>query len=100
MSAREIITTAMCDAGLDNVQDDDADYLLNALEAAGYRILPPGQLDRKTIEKCADRLEQIDEGLANTYSSAGSDDRRNDLACERLGIQRAIKAIRALGEEK
>src|SRR5690606_9564482 len=26
----------------------------------------------------------------------GSDDRRNDIACERLGVQRATKAIRAL----
>ncbi|MCC2098657.1 MAG: hypothetical protein KDJ29_17305 [Hyphomicrobiales bacterium] len=84
MSALEIITTAMCDAGLDNVQDDDADYLLTALETAGYRLIPPGQLDLETIEKCAAECDRIDNECGMEAGLAG--------AC--------ADAIRALGAER
>jgi len=50
------------------------------------------------MEALIRELERADEGLANAYSSARDDARRNDLACERLGIQRAIEIVRAHGK--
>lgn len=101
MSAREIITTAMCDAGLDNVQDDDADYLLTALEAAGYRLLPPGRLDRETIEKCAEVAEGWETHAAgHDYQTSGNGRFWDAGTNYDQGRVDAAANIRALGAEK
>ena len=33
--------------------------ILSALNAAGYRILAPGELDRETVERCAEVAESL-----------------------------------------
>lgn len=44
-------------------------------------------------------LEQADEGLANAYSSTHNDYDKDRLACERIGLQKAIKIVKAAALE-
>lgn len=58
MSAREIIAQALEDGNFVDVDfsiDDAsaAEAILEALAAAGYRILAPGELDKETLEAAA-----------------------------------------------
>lgn len=54
MSARDLLTRVMADAGLDNVRDDDADFVIEALTAAGWRLVGPDEVDPVTVERCAE----------------------------------------------
>lgn len=84
MSARTIIANcptvvSVCSDGNSN-SNRVADHILAALTAAGYRILAPGELDKETVERCANRLL---ESVARDYG-----DHRD-----------FIKAIRSLGDQ-
>lgn len=70
--------------------DCPQDWPTKALLTAGYRLIPPGQLDRETIEKCA--------AVADSYSNA----RPGDVCEVQAGDWQAAiaAAIRALGAEK
>lgn len=48
------------------------------------------------LREAVQALERLDERCANRYSSVSDGDRRNDIACERIGVQRATEAVRAL----
>lgn len=55
MSAREIIADAYRDMELNAISADDAvSAIMARLNAAGYRILAPGELDRETLERAAE----------------------------------------------
>lgn len=57
MNARDVLTQAMADAGLDNVRDDDADFVIEALTAAGWRLVGPDEVDPVTVERCIAEME-------------------------------------------
>lgn len=52
-TARDVIARALDETGLDCVDDVDATFVIDALHAAGYRVLGPGELDGETVERCA-----------------------------------------------
>lgn len=56
-TARDVIARALDETGLDCVDDVDATFVIDALHAAGYRILAPGELDWETVERCAFKVK-------------------------------------------
>lgn len=99
MSAREIIEQATAKAcgvgnlnGLTVIVGKERELIevgLRRLEAAGYRLIPPGSLDRETIEKCA------------ALAGEAAKERFADGDPEGAGvIEDLAAAIRALGAEK
>lgn len=62
-TARDVIARALPDAlnttyeAMPNYREYLALNVLLALRAAGYRILAPGELDRETVERCADAAQ-------------------------------------------
>lgn len=89
MSAREIIELAMNNSGLDNVQEQDAQDVIEALTAAGYRIVPPGGFDRNTLEEAAKVAEAAEMRVLDDSGGMKPIWGRHLIA----------KAIRALGED-
>lgn len=63
MSAREVMAKAILDAAMNmgalahlsskSFEDKIVDFQIDALAAAGYRILAPGEVDAETVEACA-----------------------------------------------
>ena len=58
MSAREVIAWTMKSLGAFD-PTREADAVLVALHAAGYRILGPGKLDVETVERCIKELNKL-----------------------------------------
>lgn len=60
--AREIIGEAYSDMELNAISADDAvSAILARLTAAGYRLLAPGDLDKVTLERCAEVADQAEQ---------------------------------------
>ena len=53
MSAREVLSGCL-EWELGTAANEEADKIIEALTAAGYRILGPGDLDAETVERCAE----------------------------------------------
>lgn len=90
MSALEIIAE-QCDGAY---SEKRADRILTSLATHGFRLIPPGSLDRETIEKCAALIEDHD-----ILGSGGGQELRPRKEGNRFGWAYA-DAIRALGAEK
>ena len=58
MSARDVIAWTMKSLGAFD-PTREADAVLVALHAAGYRILGPGELDAETLERCIKELNRL-----------------------------------------
>jgi hypothetical protein len=59
--AREIIARSQHDHGQTFPSPEFvADHILSKLTAAGFRIIPPGELDAETLERAAAKLESLD----------------------------------------
>jgi hypothetical protein len=54
--AREIIAKAL-EWEFGAAAGEWSDEIVDALHAAGYRILAPGELDKETVEKCVIEME-------------------------------------------
>lgn len=100
MSAREIIADTHFTVPIGNasvsgrIGEAWADRVLARLQDAGYRLIPPGSLDRETIEKCAALIEDHD-----ILDGSGGQELRPRKEGNRSGLVYAA-AIRALGAEK
>ncbi|MBO6901414.1 MAG: Lar family restriction alleviation protein [Rhizobiaceae bacterium] len=90
------------------VSKDDVRVILRAALSAmpsGYRFIPPGQLDRETIEKCAAVADNVSK---STLAQEAWDPDDDDYSCEAYeeaeyaaSVASSIAdAIRALGAEK
>lgn len=103
VSARDVIARAMPQLGGNMLKD--ADDILAALTAAGYRILAPGDLDPVTIERCAAVCDAFAESEQNealvgvaASTGVGSQGWRKDAmsshACELAGkIATALRSL-------
>lgn len=105
MSAREIIRSAfVADSGGFGAEDDTriADAIIEALHAAGYRILAPGDVDPETAEKCAETAHDCFKLLRESSNRLFDEGDQGSaiLTKERAyGASDAAVAIRALAKE-
>lgn len=90
MSASAVIEAVLQDAYQTQEPWPSTDAILSALEAAGYRVLGPGELDGETAERCAEAAE----GLTATVRVDGED------VVFPAGPDRIAAAIRAMKEPK
>lgn len=103
MSARDVIARALCDAGLDNVRDDDAPFIIQALHVAGYRLLAPGQIDDWTRQRDEAHLREVASAMwerceqrrsiAENEVTPGEKDDATTAWC----FERAADSLRSLG---
>ena len=68
-----------------------ADAILEALTAAGYRVVRERELDAATVERCAQTVE----GAPNVYSDPRTANAVHDM---KTGIAAALRAL--VGEAK
>lgn len=73
MSARWVMAKAILDVGMNmgalahlsgrSFEDKIVDFQIDALTAAGYRILAPGEVDAETVERCAAAITKANEKM-------------------------------------
>lgn len=90
---REVITAAIpCNIVYGRYQA--ADKIIDALTAAGFRIVGPGEVDKETVEKCA----EVVRGMVPNIPHDGPSTAMQEV--EYMALGHALAAIRALAEEK
>lgn len=95
MSAREVMAKAILDVGMNmgalahlsgrSFEDKIVDFQIDALAAAGYRILAPGELDQESVERCA--------ALAETYEHRTSAWQIDSIPWFAKGVATAIRSL-------
>jgi hypothetical protein len=83
MSARDVIAAKLPT----KLNEAWAEEIITALTAAGYRLIGPGELDRETIERCA----QVADRIGNQYWE-GSASSASDIAAALRSLQGGLDA--------
>lgn len=104
MSARKVIAWTMKSLGAFD-PTREADAVLVALHAAGYRILGPGELDTETVEQCAELIETgYDKPVGKPWRKDGKPSKNDECPHGRYMYEDcepcAVIAIRSLAGSK
>lgn len=91
MTARDVLHSALCNCGLDNVQDDEAPFIIFALKKSGYSIVHESEIHGATKRRCIEILEttEIVVPLAPGVADGAS-----------IAVRQDIEAIRALPDKE